>query len=66
MTKVELEFGTIGNDGSLVGKTVEIFNDDANKWDVGRLSFYNHCKEGEYPQSYNIKLQYNGNFIKRH
>lgn len=43
---------------------VKIFNDDTNKWYVGRLSYYNHCKEGDYPQSYSIDLQDICNFIK--
>ena len=64
VTRGELEFGTIGIDGSLVGKLVEIFNDETNKWYIGRLSCYNHCKEGDYPQSYSIELQHNGNVIR--
>ena len=43
---------------------VEIFNDETNKWYIGRLSCYNHCKEGDYPQSYSIELQHNGNVIR--
>ena len=64
MTRGELDFGPIGNDGSLVGKMVEIFYADTHKWYIGRLSGYNLCKEGDYPQLYIIELQHNGNFIR--
>ena len=31
---------------------------------IGRLLCYNQCKEGNYPQSYSIELQYN-DYISR-
>ena len=43
---------------------VEFFNDETNKWYIGGLLSYNHCKEGDYSQSYSIELQHNGNVIK--
>ena len=52
VTRGKLEFGTTGIDGSWVGMMVDNFNVDTNKWYIGRLSCYNHFKEGDNPQSY--------------
>ena len=65
LTRGKLEFGTIGIDGSLAGKLVKFFNDETNKWYLGRLSCYNHYKEGDYPQLHSIELQHNG-YVIRH
>ena len=48
VTKGKIEFETIGIDGSLVGKMVEMFNDETNIWYISKLLCYNHCKEGDY------------------
>lgn len=43
---------------------VGIFNDEMNKWYVGKQLRKNHCKKGEYPQSYSIEIQHNSDFIR--
>jgi hypothetical protein len=64
VTKGKSEFGTTDNDDSLSDKMVGIFNDEMIKWYVGKQLRKNHCKKGEYPQSYSIEIQHISDFIR--
>jgi hypothetical protein len=59
----ELQCGTIGTDGSFIGKMVEVFDENTNKWYLGRISSFNDSVEGINAKSYNIELSGNGNLV---
>lgn len=60
----ELQCGTIGTDGSLIGKMVEVFDENTNKWYLGRISSFNDSVEGINAKSYNIEVSSNGKVMK--
>ena len=60
----ELQCGTIGTDGFLIGKMVEVFDENTNKWYLGRISSFNNSVEGINAKSYNIKVSSNGKVMK--
>ena len=60
----ELQCGTIGTDGSLIGKMVEVFDENTNKWYLGRISSFNDSVEGINAKSYNVEVSSNGKVMK--
>ena len=50
-------------DGAYVGKMVELYNENTNLWQLGKLVNYNFSKEGLNAQSYTILIQDNENSI---
>ena len=59
----ESQTGSIGMDGSFVGQLVELYNENANIWQPGKLVNYNFSKDGNDAQSYIILLEHNGESI---
>ena len=59
----ESQTGSIGMDGSFVGQLVEVYNENANIWQVGKLVNYKFLKDGKDAQSYTLLMEYNGESI---
>ena len=59
----ESHTGSIGMDGSFVRQMVEIYNENANVWELGKLVTYNFSNEGKHAQFYTLLIEHNGNFI---
>ena len=57
------ETGSIGMDGSFVGQLVEVYNENANIWQAGKLVNYNFSKDGKDAQSYTLFIEHNGESI---
>ena len=57
ISRGEQQCGAIGTDGSLVGKMVEVFDENTNKWYIGRISIFNDPAAGINAKSYNVELQ---------
>ena len=60
----ELQCGTIGTDGSLIGKMVEVFDENTNKWYLGKISSFNDSVEGIHAKSYNIVVSSSGKVME--
>jgi hypothetical protein len=50
-------------DGSFVGQLVELYNENVNIWQLGKLVNYNFSKDGKDAQSYTLLLEHNGESI---
>jgi hypothetical protein len=59
----ESQTGSIGMDGSFVGQLVEVYNENANIWQAGKLVNYNFSKDGKDAQSYTLLIEHNGESI---
>ena len=64
ISKGEQQCGTIGTDGSLVGKMVEVFDENTNKWYIARDSSFNDAIQGINAKSYNVELQNSGKVLE--
>jgi hypothetical protein len=60
----ELQCGTIGTDGSFIGKMVKVFDENTNKWYLGKISSFNDSVEDINAKSYNIEISSNGKVMK--
>ena len=59
----ESQTGSIGMDGSFVGRLVEVYNKNANIWQAEKLVNYNFSKDGKDAQSYTVLIEHNGESI---
>jgi hypothetical protein len=59
----ESHTGSIGMDGSYVGQMVELYNENANVWELGKLVTYNFSNEGKNAQSYTFLIEHRGKSI---
>ena len=64
ISRGEQQCGAIGTDGSLIGKMVEVFDENTNKWYIGRISGFNDATEGINAKSYNVELQSSRTILK--
>ena len=64
ISRGEQQCGTIGTDGSLVEKMVEVFDENTNKWYIARVSNFNDAVEGINAKTYNVELQGSGNVLE--
>jgi hypothetical protein len=60
----ELQCGTIGTDGSLIGKMVEVFDENTNKWYLRKIFSFNDSVEGIGTKLYDIEVSYNSKVMK--
>jgi hypothetical protein len=60
----EVQCGTVGMDGSLIGKMVEVFDENTNKWCLGKISSFNDSVEGIGTKSYDIEVSNNSKVMK--
>ena len=64
ISRGEQQCGAIGTDGSLIGKMVEVFDENTNNWYIRRISSFNDAEEGINAKSYDIELQSSRTILK--
>ena len=64
ISRGEQQCGTIGTDGYLVEKMVEVFDENTNKWYIARVSSFNDAVEGINAKTYNVELQGSGKVLE--